>query len=64
MLSSDENSLINTAIDKVDRLKVDIETVTDELFQLDELEKEKNPGLTPSYRQARDEIVRVISTIN
>lgn len=64
MLSSDENSLINTAIDRVDKLKVDIETVTDELFQLDELEKEKNPGLTPSYRQARDEIVRVISTIN
>ena len=64
MLSSDENLLINTAIDRVDKLKVDIETVTEELFQLDEMEKQKNPGLTTNYRQARDEIVRVISTIN
>jgi chromosome segregation ATPase len=64
MLTSDDNSLINTAIDRVTKLKSDIETITEELFALDEEEKEKNPALTTSYRQARAEIVRVISSIN
>ena len=41
-----------------------METITQELFELDAAEKEKNPELTTSYRQARSEIVRVISSIN
>lgn len=63
MLSSDENSLINAAIDRVEKLKTDIESLTDELFKLDAIEKEKNPELSTSYRQARSEIVRVITSI-
>jgi len=64
MLSSDENSLINSAITRVTKLQADIETITDELFKLDEEQKAKNPEMTTSYRQARAEIVRVISSIN
>jgi chromosome segregation ATPase len=51
-------------MEKVATLQTDIETITKELFELDEKEKEKNPDLTTSYRQARTEIVRVISSIN
>jgi hypothetical protein len=64
MLSSDDNSLINAAINRVTKLQADIETITEELFKLDEEEKAKNPEMTTSYRQARAEIVRVISSIN
>ena len=64
MLSSDENALINAAIDRVTKLKGDIETITNQLFELDEQEKAKNPEMSTSYRQARSEIVRVISSIN
>ena len=64
MLTNDENSLINAAIERVEKLQVDIDTITDELFKLDEEEKAKNPEMTTSYRQARTEIVRVISSIN
>jgi hypothetical protein len=49
---------------RVTNLQTDIETITEELFKLDEIEKEKNPELNTSYRQARAEITRVISTIN
>ena len=63
-LTRDDNSLINNAIEKVSALQTDIETITKELFELDEQEKAKNPNLTTSYRQARAEIVRVISSIN
>ncbi|MBO7504939.1 hypothetical protein J6T66_02010 [bacterium] len=56
--------MINNAIEKVATLQTDIETITQELFELDEQEKVKNPNLTTSYRQARTEIVRVISSIN
>lgn len=62
--SDDENALINSAIERVATLKADIETVTAELFALDAAEKEKNPELSTSYRQARSEIVRVISSID
>lgn len=64
MLDNEDNSLINAAIDRVSKLQTDIESITEELFELDESEKNKNPNLTTSYRQARSEIVRVISTIN
>ncbi len=64
MLSSDDNALINSAMKRVTNLQTDIETITEELFKLDEIEKEKNPELNTSYRQARAEITRVISTIN
>ena len=63
-LTKDDNTLINNAIEKVATLQTDIETITQELFELDEQEKVKNPNLTTSYRQARTEIVRVISSIN
>ena len=63
-LTKDDNSLINNAMEKVATLQTDIETITKELFELDEKEKEKDPNLTTSYRQARAEIVRVISSIN
>ena len=63
-LTKDDNSLINSAMEKVATLQTDIETITKELFELDEKEKEKDPNLTTSYRQARAEIVRVISSIN
>ena len=64
MLTTDDNSLINAAINRVSKLQADIETITDELFKLEEEEKAKNPEMTTSYRQARTEIVRVISSIN
>ena len=38
MLTNDENSLINAAIERVEKLQVDIDTITDELFKLDEEE--------------------------
>ena len=63
-LDKDDNYLIRDAMKKVETLQSDIETVTAELFALDEAEKAKNPALTTSYRQARAEIVRVISSIN
>ena len=63
-LSSEENALINAAIKRVSTLQTDIESLTKELFALDESEKAKNPALTTSYRQARTEIVRVIATID
>jgi hypothetical protein len=63
MLTSDDNSMINAAINRVAKLQTDIETVTEELFKLDEEEKARNPEMTTSYRQARTEIVRVISSI-
>jgi hypothetical protein len=43
MLSTDENSLINAAINRVEKLQIDIESITEELFKLDEEEKAKNP---------------------
>ena len=64
MLTSDDNALINAAVNRVSQLQTDIETITDELFKLDEEQRAKNPELTTSYRQARNEIVRVISSIN
>ncbi len=63
MLSNDENSTINSAIERVAKLQTDIETITEELFKLDEEEMSKNPQMSSSYRQARTEIVRVISSI-
>ena len=64
MLTSDDNSLINAAINRVEKLQTDIETVTEELFKLYEEERTKNQEMSTSYRQARAEIVRVISSIN
>ena len=64
MLTTEDNSLINAAINRVEKLQSDIETVTEELFKLDEEEKARNPEMSTSYRQARAEIVRVISSIN
>ena len=63
-LSNEDTSLINAAIKKVETLQTDIETVTAELFALDEIEKAKDPNLSTSYRQARMEMVKVISSIN
>lgn len=63
MLTTDDNSMINAAISRVEKLQADIETITEELFKLDEEEKAKNPEMSTSYRQARTEIVRVITSI-
>lgn len=63
-LTSWDNATINAAIKKVATLQTDLETITKELFELDAAEKEKNPELTTSYRQARSEIVRVIASID
>jgi hypothetical protein len=63
MLTNDDNSLINAALNRVTKLQADIDTITEELFKLDEEEKAKNPEMSTSYRQARTEIVRVISSI-
>ena len=63
MLSTDDNSMISAAIDRVTKLQSDIDTITEELFKLDEEERAKNPAMTTSYRQARAEMVRVISSI-
>lgn len=64
VLTNEDTSLINAAIDKVANLQTDIESVTAQLFELDEIEKAKDPNLTTSYRQARTEIVKVIASIN
>ena len=63
MLTTDDNSMINAAINRVETLQADIETITEELFKLDEEEKARNPEMSTSYRQARTEIVRVITSI-
>lgn len=63
MLTTDDNSMINSAIKRVETLQADIETITEELFKLDEEEKARNPEMSTSYRQARTEIVRVITSI-
>lgn len=63
-LDHDDNKLIKTAMKKVQNLQADIETITKELFELDKKEKEKDPNLSTSYRQARNEIVKVISSID
>ena len=63
MLTTDDNSMINAAIKRVETLQADIETITEELFKLDEEEKARNPEMSTSYRQARTEIVRVITSI-
>lgn len=52
------------ALQGVQSLKNWIDQITQELFTLDEKEREKNPDLTNKYREARDEIVRVINSIN
>ena len=36
MLTTDDNSMINAAISRVEKLQADIETITEELFKLDE----------------------------
>ena len=63
MLTSDDNSLINAAVTRVEKLQKDIETIKEELLKLDEEEKARNPEMTENYKQARAEIVRVISSI-
>ena len=63
MLTSEDNSLINSAMNRVTKLQTDIETLTEELLKLDEEEKARNPEMTTSYKQARAEILRVISSI-
>lgn len=63
-LSLEDTSMINGAMNKVEKLKKDIDKVTNELFALDEIEKQKDPNLTENYRQARVEMVKVLASIN
>ncbi|MDR3169759.1 MAG: peptidoglycan DD-metalloendopeptidase family protein [Candidatus Peribacteria bacterium] len=52
------------ALQGVKELKSGLDKVTQELFDLDAVERAKNADLDDKYRQARDEIVRVISSID
>lgn len=52
------------ALQSVRSLKNWIDEITQELFALDDIERAKNPNLDAKYREARDEIVRVINSIN
>ena len=52
------------ALQGVQSLKSGIDQITQELFALDDAERAKNPNLDAKYREARDEIVRVINSIN
>ena len=63
MLTTDDNSTINAAINRVEKLQADIETITEELLKLDEEENQKHPEMTTNYKQARQEILRVIKSI-
>ncbi|MDR0369117.1 MAG: peptidoglycan DD-metalloendopeptidase family protein [Candidatus Peribacteria bacterium] len=51
-------------MEAIKELKVGINEITEELFALDALERAKNNQLDDKYRQARNEIVRVISSID
>lgn len=51
-------------MEAIKELKLGINEVTEELFELDALERAKNSQLDDKYRQARNEIVRVISSID
>ncbi|MDD2537167.1 MAG: peptidoglycan DD-metalloendopeptidase family protein [Candidatus Absconditabacteria bacterium] len=62
--SAQQTASINAALAGIKSLKVGIDEVTQELFELDAVEREKNENLSDAYRQARNEIVRVISGIN
>ena len=62
--SKEDVSLIGAAMKKVNVLKSDIDQLTEELFNLDETQKSKSDNLSENYRQARIEIVKVISSIN
>jgi murein DD-endopeptidase MepM/ murein hydrolase activator NlpD len=55
---------LTTALSGVKDLKMGIDEITKELFALDAIEREKNQNLNDKYRIARNEIVRVISSID
>lgn len=63
MLTTDDNALINAAVNRVTKLQTDVETIKEELFKLDEEQRAKNPDMTTNYKQARTEMVRVIASI-
>ena len=56
--------IVNTAVERVRDMKLWIDEITQELFALDEIERERNPQLNEQYRNVRNEIVRVITSIN
>ncbi len=63
MLTTDDNALINAAVSRVSKLQDDIETIKEELSILDEEQRNKNSDMSTNYKQARFEMVKVISSI-
>ena len=63
MLTTDDNALINAAVSRVSKLQDDIETIKEELSKLDEEQRNKNSDMSTNYKQARFEMVKVISSI-
>lgn len=63
MLTTDDNALINAAVSRVSKLQDDIETIKEELSKLDEEQRDKNSDMSTNYKQARFEMVKVISSI-
>ena len=57
------NTSVTLALQGVKDLKSGLDKVTQELFELDARERAKNENLDERYRQARNEIVRVINGI-
>lgn len=62
--SSTLGETTDQALQGVYSLKNGIDQITQELFALDDAERAKNPRLDARYREAREEIVRVINSIN
>lgn len=54
---------IKNAIEKVRTVKAWVDEITQELFELDDMERIKNPQLDEQYRIVRNEIVKVITSI-
>ena len=55
---------INTAMTDVQELKTDLDDVIQQLYSLDEQERWSNNKISDKYRATRNEIVKVIQTIN
>ena len=63
--TNDENlkTIVNTSLSKIKKIKTGIDEITQELFALDDIERAKNPKLDDKYRTVRNEMVRVINSI-
>jgi len=55
---------IKWALKNITNLKTSVEQITQELYSLDDVERDKDSSLTEKYREVRAEIVKVIENIN